>query len=147
MIKIMSRFIRLTRALLILFILLIPVIVSPAIANAQALSNVSCPDGQTYIGIFDTCLNFGSMISMTVTAALTIGILLAGMKLAIGAMQFIFSSGNPEKLQSARDTLTDAALGLTLLAAAWVLLTYLQGTLPEDWQIHFVYDLSIPLGN
>ncbi len=118
----------------------------PQAPHVGITSNVSCPDGQTYIAIFDSCLDFGQAISTMVSTTLIIGMLLAGMKLAIGAMQFVFSSGNPEKLTAARETLTDAALGLTLLVSAWVLLTYLQGTLPENWQIHFVYDLSIPLG-
>ena len=92
--------------------------------------------GETYIAIFDSCLNFSQTVGLGVTWSLMIGTLLAGIKLAIGAFQLILSTGEPQKLQNARETITDAFLGLVLLSIAWVLLGYLNATFPETWNIN-----------
>jgi hypothetical protein len=136
----MSRYIRfsvLTR-LLVFFLLALSITISPQFTGAQSGTfSIDCPQGETYIALFDSCLGFADAVGLAVSWSLIIGILIAGVKLSIGAIQYMFSTGDPQKLQNARDTLTDAALGLVLLVSAWVLLGYIEASLPASWGIRF----------
>lgn len=97
---------------------------------------VSCPVGQTYIGIFDECLSFGQAVSWGIQGALVIGTMLAAIRLAIAILGITFSSGDSGKLEEARESMQDAILGIVLMAAAWLLLTYFNQTLPPEWRIN-----------
>ncbi len=99
---------------------------------------VQCPANQTYIAIFDSCLDFASTMSWTMTWALIIASLLALVRFAIGSIQLVFSTGDPSKLQNGRESLTDAILGLVLLSIAWIVFGYLNSTLPPEWQINLL---------
>ncbi|MCA9391875.1 hypothetical protein KC614_01560 [candidate division WWE3 bacterium] len=102
--------------------------------NAYA---VQCPNASdTYFSIFDACLDFGGAIGTLITWIMILGTLITGVKLAIGAIQMLFSGGDPAKLESARDTLTDAFLGLTFMVIAWVIFGYLNQSFPAEWQIN-----------
>ncbi|PIZ47574.1 hypothetical protein COY32_01470 [candidate division WWE3 bacterium CG_4_10_14_0_2_um_filter_41_14] len=102
------------------------------------VTGVQCPANQTYIAIFDACLDFASTLSWTMTWALIIASLLALVRFAIGAIQLVFSTGDPSKLQNGRKSLTDAILGLVLLSIAWIVFGYLNSTLPPEWQINLL---------
>lgn len=110
---------------------------------AASIGGVQCPGGTTFIAVFDTCLDFGQAIGWATSYALVIGTLIALVKLAIGAIQFIMSSGNATKLENARMTMTDAVVGLVLIVSAWVLLGYISASFPEEWRIHF---FTLPFG-
>ena len=126
------------RCISLLFVLSIFIAVPTFAGNLNA--GVSCPEQtETYIALFDACLSFGKTVSLTVSWALLIGTVVALVKLAIGAVQFIFSTGDPGKLTNARSTLTDAFLGLILIASAWVIFTYLAATFPKQWGINLVF--------
>lgn len=152
MIVIMLRYIRSNslnspRFQLLIFVTLLIILLGFYVGmNSQVLAQgqgyvgftVVCNDpGQTYIATFDTCLDFGTALSSTVTYAMILGILLTGAKVIIGAISYIMAAGDPVKLENARDTITDAFLGLVLLASAWILLTYVNDTFPEEWGIDF----------
>jgi len=96
---------------------------------------VQCPPDTTFISIFDACLDFATTLGWGMNWALIIASVLAMVRFAIGAQQLIFSQGDPGKLQSGRETITDAILGLVLLSIAWIVFGYLNATLPESWQI------------
>ncbi|PIZ46193.1 hypothetical protein COY32_03890 [candidate division WWE3 bacterium CG_4_10_14_0_2_um_filter_41_14] len=104
----------------------------------SSVTGVQCPANQTYIAIFDSCLDFASTMSWTMTWALIIASLLALVRFAIGSIQLVFSTGDPSKLQNGRESLTDAILGLVLLSIAWIVFGYLNSTLPPEWQINLL---------
>ncbi|NTV30482.1 hypothetical protein HGA91_00685 [candidate division WWE3 bacterium] len=120
----------------------ISMIISP-VASANAFG-VACPkESEVYIALFDSCLSFGPAISLTISWSLAIGTVLALAKLAIGAIQFSFSTGEPGKLANARATLTDAFLGIILIASAWIIFRFISGSLPDQWDIDLLFfDLS-----
>lgn len=120
----------------------IGVLMLPVSAFASPWS-VNCRPEQTYIATFDSCIGFGDGIGLVVTYGLIITTLLAGIKFAIGAMRMIFSAGNPQKLSDAREELTDAAIGLVMLASAFVIIRYLSASFPAEWQINLL-QFSLP---
>lgn len=122
---------------LILFTPFFLLIFASHIHAAGAGFGVGCGTNQTYIGIFDACLDFGQVIGGTVSWAMIIGTMLALIKFAIGAINFVMSAGDPGKLENARITITDAMIGLVLMVSAWVMLGYLNASFPDDWQINF----------
>jgi hypothetical protein len=120
-----------------LFVLTVP-------AVAQVAFGIECPQGFIYIAVFDMCLNFGQATGLAVSWALILGTLIALAQFAIGAVRMITSSGQPGRLQNARETVTDAVVGLVLIASAWVLLGFIGSTLPATWGINF---FVLPFGS
>jgi len=119
------------------FILLItPKITYALTANS---AGVACPkESQTYIAILDSCLDFSTAVTAGIEISLYIGTSVAFIKMVIGAGEMLFAAGNPTKLENARTTIKDAALGSVLIAAAWVLFGYLSATLPAEWGINLI---------
>lgn len=106
--------------------------------DVQGGIGVACPEGETYLGIFDACLNFATTISWGISASLVFGTLIAAIRLAMGIIKLALSSGDPSALQDGRETMQDAILGIVLVSIAWMLFTYLEQTLPPEWQINFL---------
>ncbi len=126
-----------TISLILTLLVAISWLVAPTTFAASRGFGINCPGEEIYIGVFDACLDFGEIVGTGVNWAMILGTMIALTKFAIGAIQFILSSGDPTKLENARTTVTDALIGLTLLVSAWVLLGYLSAAFPEDWQINF----------
>lgn len=123
-------------SLLVTVALLSPLHIS---AGAPNTIGVACPlESQTYIAVLDACLDFSSAMTAGIEIALYVGTAVAFVKMVIGAGQMLFAAGNPTKLENARTTIRDAALGSVLIAAAWVLFGYLSATLPEEWGINLI---------
>jgi len=98
--------------------------------------NVKCDSTrQTYISLFDMCVDFQNGIGLIISWILILATLLAGVRIGIASVQFVTSEGDPGKLQEAREALTDAFLGIVLLVSAWIILGYINATFPADWHI------------
>lgn len=127
---------------LIIFTLVSITVLTPSIVLAAPWV-INCPPNETYIATFDACLDFGTSLGLAITYGMILATLMAGVKFAVGAVRMIFSAGNPQKLSDARDDLTDAAIGLVLLATAFVLIRFLDATFPSEWNIQlFNLDLN-----
>ncbi len=98
--------------------------------------NVKCKSTrETYLSIFDMCVDFQNGIGLIISWILILATILAGVRIGIASIQFVTSEGDPGKLQEAREALTDAFLGIVLLVSAWIILGYINATFPADWHI------------
>jgi hypothetical protein len=64
----------------------------------------------------------GGLIGGAVAMLLIVGTIAAFIFLILGALRWILSSGDKAKLQQAQETITNAILGLILLASAWAII-------------------------
>lgn len=74
-------------------------------------------------------IEFGSLLGAMVGLLLIIGSLAAFIFLLLGALSWITSSGDKQKLEKAQGTITSAILGLIILAAVWAIMMVVSGFL------------------
>ena len=65
----------------------------------------------------------GKIISATIGFLFIIGAIFAFLNLIVGGMAWISASGDKQKLENAQQRITQAIIGLVILAAAWALMT------------------------
>lgn len=70
--------------------------------------------------------NIGTLITGAVQGALLIAALLVFAYLIWGGIQWITSGGDKGKTQEARDRITNALVGLAVVAAAWAVMLIIQ---------------------
>lgn len=74
----------------------------------------------------DAIDNIGDLISAGIGAAFLIAGILVFIMLIWGGIQWITSGGDKENTQKARDRITHALVGLTIIAGAWALMQLIQ---------------------
>jgi len=67
--------------------------------------------------------NVGQLISAVVGTLLVIAALLAFVFLILGGIQWITSGGDKAGMESARNKITHAIVGLIIVGAAWAIMT------------------------
>jgi len=65
---------------------------------------------------------FGNLVSLVLVIALIAVVLM----IVIGGFKYIFASGDPKGVADARNTLTWAFIGLTMVVIAWFILLLIQ---------------------
>ncbi|MFH2019425.1 MAG: hypothetical protein ABII80_02330 [bacterium] len=60
-------------------------------------------------------------ISRAISAVILVAAIATFLYLVLGGVQWITSSGEKEKVKEARDKITHAIIGLTIVAAAWAI--------------------------
>jgi hypothetical protein len=80
---------------------------------------------------------FSSLLSMTIRV-IGIGIFLM---LIVGALKYLFSGGDKEAVSHAKDTITKALMGLTLVFGAWFILLFISKLTgnPSILQFDFIF--------
>ncbi len=89
---------------------------------AQATLNIATP-GNVQI------TDFGKLISALVGTLLIIAALLAFLMLILGGIQWISSGGDKAGMESARNKITHAIVGLIIVGAAWAIMILIQNFL------------------
>jgi len=102
----------------------------------------SCPQGETYVATLNQCLSFGPFVTTAMNWAIMLAALLALFRLTIGGIQYIFSRGDPAKMEDAQSTLTSAIFGLILVFIAWLIIQFLGESAPSWWNLDF-FDMKI----
>jgi len=72
---------------------------------------------------------FGSFLSGLLSAIMVVAVLLVMLYLIWGAVEWISSAGDKGKTEKARDRMTQAIIGLIVLAATLALMSIVQGFL------------------
>jgi hypothetical protein len=105
------------------------------IEQVHALSvSVEKPDNVNIVEI-------GSLISAVVSALLVISALLAFLYLVLGGIQWITSGGDKAGMEAARNKITQAIVGLIIVAAAYAIMLLVSNFLGisfEDLQFQSV---------
>lgn len=91
-------------------------ILSTILAAGDGSINITAQKG------IDNVSNIGNLISAAVGAAFLISFLLVFVMLVWGGIQWITSGGDKENTQKARDRITHALVGVTIIAGAWALM-------------------------
>ena len=73
--------------------------------------------------------NLGQLISALVGTIIIIAALLAFFYLLLGGIQWITSGGDKAGMESARNKITHAIVGLIIVGAAWAIMMLVQGFL------------------
>lgn len=72
---------------------------------------------------------FGSLLGGILGVALIMGAIAAFVFLILGALSWITSSGDKARIEKAQQTITNAIIGLVILAAVWAVMTIVSGFL------------------
>lgn len=72
-------------------------------------------------GVGSTSLEFAGLFANVFTIAVVVGGLFVFYHLMLGALDWINSAGDKEKLEKARKRMTSALIGLVILVAVWIL--------------------------
>ena len=79
-------------------------------------------DGHTQIqSLMDLIIIVGNLIQIL----MALGIVLATIYITWGGIQYVISQGDPGKTKTARNTITNAAVGIVLSAAAYLIVEFL----------------------
>jgi hypothetical protein len=78
-------------------------------------------------GFNNACNNLLEFSQTAINYALFFATLIAGFMFAKGAFGILVSRGNPASVADARETLTNATIGLILLASAFLIIKFLNG--------------------
>lgn len=95
-------------------------------------------EGKTWVETLKGCYDLGGFINISLEWLMIGAALLALFRFTVGGIQYIFSQGQPDRLQVARQTITGAVFGLILVFVAWVLIRFLGENFPEWWRISFL---------
>lgn len=79
----------------------------------ENLENKSTQEG------FGLVTDLGEYVSRFVAAALTVAGIAAFIYLIVGGLYWITSSGDKNKVEEARNKITNAIIGLAIVAASW----------------------------
>lgn len=90
-------------------------------SDVKSFEDCAAWEDRTWVGTFRTCMNLGETLNTTIQWAIILAGAAALARLLIGAVQYIMSSGDPKSIQNARETLTNAVIGLILVVSAWLI--------------------------
>jgi hypothetical protein len=76
---------------------------------------------------FQSLTDIYLIIAAVIDILLRIGAIIAIVMVIYGGIEFITSSGNPDKASSARSTITNAIIGLAIAVSAATVVTYIAG--------------------
>ena len=93
---------------------MLSVIFAQIVKDCDPASGVSCEANQ----LSDLTGVFGRIIS----SLLPIGGIILFVMLIVGGFYFIFSGGDPRRVEGARNTITYAVIGIVVLAAAFLII-------------------------
>ena len=77
-------------------------------------------------GLSGSQTDFGGWLGSVLSGAMTVAALLVLLYLVWGAMEWIFAGGDSSKVQKARDRMTQAVVGLIVLASTIAIFNFLQ---------------------
>ncbi len=84
------------------------------------MNNVTNIQGNANV-LFPINGNLGSYISHLVSAIILVAGLATFIYMVIGGLQWVSSGGSKDKVQEAKDKITNAIIGLAVVAAAWAI--------------------------
>jgi len=87
--------------------------------------NAPCPGGVCHTAIGDIQTNFGSLVNTIFLTILSLAMIVAIFLIFLSAYRLLFSQGNPEQVQKAREQLTAAIVGLLFIIFAFVILEFI----------------------
>lgn len=76
---------------------------------------------------FQSLTDIYLIVAAVIDILLRIGAIIAIVMVIYGGIEFITSSGNPDKASSARNTITNAIIGLAIAVSAATVVTYIAG--------------------
>lgn len=76
--------------------------------------------------VFGDCSTITTLLKAILDSVLSIGWVIAAMFLAIGALQYITSTGDKQKATDAKTTLTNALIGIVILLSLGAIFTLAQ---------------------
>lgn len=100
-------------------------------------TSIICGEDKSYVAILNSCVGLGDFINASIAWGIMIAGALALIRLVVGGIQFIFATGDPKSMESARSTISGAILGLFLVLLAYLILFNINRLLPGEWQINF----------
>jgi len=106
---------------------------------AQESVTVGPGSGQ-FAGLADDKITIPNMVPVIIQVILIIAALVALVFLIIGGIKWITSGGDKTAVESARNTITSALLGLLVVFAAWAILRLIQ----HFFGIDIFGDMTIP---
>lgn len=119
--KIFNKFSHLIYPLIYLF-------VTPALAFAQETPANPCPQGGSFAGLCNiTGQNFGKFISNAVVALMVLASLVALGFLIYGGVKWIMSEGDKTAVETARNTVVGAVIGLVVVFLSYLILSIVLG--------------------
>lgn len=100
-------------------------------------TSIICGEDKTYVAILNSCVSLGDFINVSIAWGIMIAGALALIRLVVGGIQFIFATGDPKSMESARSTISGAIFGLFLVLLAYLILFNINRLVPSEWQINF----------
>ena len=91
----------------------------------------------TYVAVFKACVDFGQFLNLGLSWAVVLGGLGSLFRLSIGTFKYIWSTGDPTKVEEARATIVYAVLGLIIIGIAYAILRLGSDFIPDEWQAWF----------
>lgn len=110
---------------------IISLLTFPLLASAQAFNTQDPLQGSS--GFFTRMMGCGSTDRLTcflraiLQFILAISFIVAVIFLVIGGFRYITSQGNEDSIESAKNTIKNAIIGVVVIAAAWFILTFILG--------------------
>jgi hypothetical protein len=111
------------KVILIIFLgIILMGFLSPVFANAEEWKGlVRCGgEGEDPCTLCDFFLMLDRAIDFLIAPPGGIVFIVAALILVIGGVMFVVSTGEPEKIATAKKTMTNAVLGLIIIFAAWL---------------------------
>ncbi|MEK7559024.1 MAG: hypothetical protein AAB521_01855 [Patescibacteria group bacterium] len=101
-------------------------LLTPAVAFAQT-SVSTCPPGQFNVLCGFTASSFGSVVSTLVSVLFVIAVVIALVFLIWGGIKWILSGGDKSAVESARNTIVAAVVGLIIVFLSYFILNIVLG--------------------
>lgn len=107
----------------------------PVPPGTTAIPDTNCPADSTYVALTDSCISVSDFNNFLFNLLILAGVLVAIYRATTGFFMFMTAEGSPEKLQSGREALTQAMVGLLIVVAGWVFIRLFETILPDAWNI------------
>jgi len=107
----------------------------PPPSGTTAIPDTNCPADSTYVALTDSCISVSDFNNFLFNLLILAGVLVAIYRATTGFFMFMTAEGSPEKLQSGREALTQAMVGLLIVVAGWVFIRLFETILPDAWNI------------
>lgn len=87
----------------------------------MATSSIKIPIGEKAKDLIPINTSLGDFVSKGVSAIILVAGLATFLYLIMGGISWITSGGDQDKIKEARDRITNAIIGLTIVASAWAI--------------------------
>jgi hypothetical protein len=84
-------------------------------------------EGYVYIGVLQKCYTLPDFITTAINYVLMFSSIIAGFIFVMGAYNYLISRGDPGKLGEGREMITNAVVGMVLIASAFAIIRFLNG--------------------